>query len=222
MHTLYANRCAAGHQLAQLLSGTFNPRQAIVLALARGGVPVGYEICRMYNVALDVFVVRKLGVPQQPELAMGAIASGGFRFLNYAIIEQLHLTHEQVQQEVQQQWKQLQNLEQRYRQSRKQLAMAGKEVVLVDDGLATGASMRVAVSAVKQMGVDRIIIAVPVGSPEACHHLEQEVSKVVCPLQPQDFTAVGSWYKDFSQTGDGEVEALLAESIDFGRHGDSA
>jgi putative phosphoribosyl transferase len=189
-----------------------NPNNTVVLGLARGGVPVACEVARQLKAPLDVLLVRKIGVPFNPEVAMGAIASGGVVFLNHGLIQRLRLSEEEIEPIIQKEWQTLTEREKRYRGDRAPLNLTGKTVILVDDGLATGASMMAAVNAVKTAQPTKIIIAAPVAPPEVVHTLKQQVDEVVVPLQPVDFSAVGQWYEDFAQTSDEEVIACLQQA----------
>ena len=180
----------------------------VVLGLARGGVPVAYEVARILDVPLDVFVVRKLGVPGHEELAFGALASGGLRVFNDDVASVL--PPEVVAEVTAREQAELARREASYRGDRPPLELAGRTVVLVDDGLATGASMRAAVGAVRTRDPASIVVAVPVGAGPTCERLEAEADEVVCPVIPERFLAVGSWYLDFSPTSDEEVRRLLA------------
>jgi len=180
-----------------------------VLALPRGGVPVGYEVARALGIRLDVFVVRKLGVPGHEELAMGAIASGGVRVLNEDVISMAGVSPDQIERVTQREEQELQRREQSYRGAGEPIDVAGKRVFLVDDGLATGSTMRAAVRALRAMHAGEVMVAVPVAAPETCEQLREEADDVVCLLTPAAFYAVGLWYEDFSQTSDEEVKALL-------------
>jgi putative phosphoribosyl transferase len=205
----FADRQDAGRYLAEKLSNYNNDPNTIVLALPRGGVPVGYEIAKELNVPLDLFLVRKLGVPIYEELAMGAIASGGVRVLNHDVVRKLGITDEMIESVAQEQERELLRREREYRGDRPPLNLEEKTVILVDDGLATGASMRAAVEALKQHQPGKIIVAVPVGAAETCKQFERDVDQIVCGLAPEDFVAVGRWYADFRQTTDEEVVDLL-------------
>lgn len=180
-----------------------------MLALPRGGVPVGYEVARALGIRLDVFVVRKLGVPGHEELAMGAIASGGVRVLNEDVISMAGVSPDQIERVTQREEQELQRREQSYRGAGEPIDVAGKRVFLVDDGLATGSTMRAAVRALRAMHAGEVMVAVPVAAPETCEQLREEADDVVCLLTPAAFYAVGLWYEDFSQTSDEEVKALL-------------
>lgn len=183
---------------------------ALVLALPRGGVPVGFAVARALGAPLDVLLVRKLGVPGEEELAMGAIASGGVRVLNRDLIAQLGVPAKFVEDVVSREGRELQRRETLYRAGRPALPVRGQTVVLTDDGLATGASMLAAARALRSEGARRVIAAAPVGSRQACEQLRREVEGVVCAAMPEPFGAVGAWYDDFSPTTDQEVCELLA------------
>lgn len=207
----FADRHDAGACLASLLSHYEKHPDALVLALPRGGVPVAYEIAKRLHLPMDVFIVRKLGVPVHEELAMGAIATGGVRVLNQDVIRKLHITDEMIEAAAEEQERELRRREREYRGDRQPFELRSKKVILVDDGLATGASMRAAVRALKLHSPASIIVAVPVGAPETCREFEAEVDEVVCAKTPLDFTAVGAWYHDFTQTTDEEVCHLINE-----------
>jgi putative phosphoribosyl transferase len=206
---LFADRYDAGKLLAEKLSKYANNPDVIVLALPRGGVPVAYEIARALNAPMDLFLVRKLGVPIYEELAMGAIASGGVRVLNADVVRRLGITEDMIESVAQDEERELTRREAHYRGDRPSLNLEDKIVILVDDGLATGASMRAAVAALKQLHPRKIVVAVPVGAAETCAQFEREVDEMVCGLAPEDFVAVGRWYADFRQTKDEEVIDLL-------------
>lgn len=207
----YLNREQAGELLAQALLSYQNRKDCIVLALPRGGVPVAYEIAKRLNLMLDVFIVRKLGVPGHSELAMGAIAMGGAIFYNNDIIEQLHISGEEIQTVIAQEEKELQRREHAYRGNKVFPDLKNQCIILVDDGIATGASMRAAIKALRQSHVAKLVVAVPVADRELSKAFEAEVDEFICPLRPQHFYAVGAWYQDFSQTEDEEVYRLLKE-----------
>jgi putative phosphoribosyl transferase len=208
---LFADRHGAGVYLARLLSHYEHRKDVVVLGLPRGGVPVAYEIAKRLHAPMDVFIVRKLGVPIHEELAMGAIATGGVRVLNQDVIRKLHITDEMVEAAAEEQERELHRREREYRGDRAPLELQGKIAILVDDGLATGASMRAAVQALKLHSPARIVVAVPVGARETCRDFETEVDEVICAKTPPDFTAVGAWYHDFTQTTDDEVCRLINE-----------
>lgn len=205
----FRNRREAGRFLARRLSEYAGQKEGIVLALPRGGVPVGYEIALALDLPLDVFVVRKLGAPIHQELAMGAIASGGITVFNDDVIRRLGITPGMVEAAIREQGEELRRRERLYRGDRPWPPLEDKTVLLVDDGLATGASMQAAVRALRQRRPRRIVVAVPVGAPETCEQFENIADEVVCGKKPADFGAVGFWYDDFTQTTDEEVSALL-------------
>lgn len=196
--------------LAARLSAYANRPDAIVLGLPRGGVAVAYEVARALNLPLDVFIVRKLGVPGQEELAMGAIASGRVRVLNHTVIGALGLGQAEINEVLRREEQELRRREEQYRGRRPPLNLKGKTVILVDDGLATGATMWAAVAAVRQQEPARIVMAVPVAAPAECEAFKQIADEVVCAITAEPFHAVGLWYQDFPQMTDGEVRALLA------------
>jgi predicted phosphoribosyltransferase len=185
-----------------------------VLALPRGGVPVAYEVATALGIPLDVFVVRKLGVPGQPELAMGAIASGGVCVLNEEILRQMQVPRGYIEQVSDSEGEELRRREAAYRAGRPPLDVNGRSVILVDDGLATGSTMRAAVHALRRQHAAHIIVAVPVGSSSACRELQKEADQLICLEQPENFRAVGLWYDDFRQTTDEEVRQLLASAAE--------
>jgi len=205
----FLDRSDAGRTLARELERYRNRRDAIVLALPRGGVPVGYEVADSLNLPLDVFIVRKLGFPGHEEYAMGAIASGGIRVMN-PDVSAMAVPQPSIEAVVEREERELERRERLYRGERPPVALAGRVVILVDDGLATGSTMRAAALAAKQQNPARIVIAVPVGAAETCEQLRREFDEVVCVLTPAAFRAVGLWYEDFAQTSDDEVHALLA------------
>ena len=209
---IFRNRADAGRALARRLAGYANRPDVLVLALPRGGVPVAYEVARALNAPLDVFLVRKLGVPGQEELAMGAIATGGVRVLNEDVVSLLQIPDEVIDSIAESEWRELERRERLYRDDRPLPDMHGRTVILIDDGLATGSSMRAAVAALRQQGPARIVVAVPVAAAPTCEDFRAEVDEVVCAQTPEPFYAVGSWYKDFSQTSDAEVHALLEQA----------
>ncbi len=206
----FRDRREAGRQLAQHLAAYANRPDVLVLALPRGGVPVAYEVARALHAPLDVFLVRKLGLPGHEEYAMGAIASGGVRVLNPEVVDELHLPDELINTVTRRELQELERRERTYRGDRPFPDVRGKTVILVDDGLATGSTMRAAAEALRRLGPARLIIAVPAGSPQTCAEFRDEVDEVVCAITPEPFYAVGLWYDDFSQTTDDEVRDLLA------------
>jgi erythromycin esterase-like protein/predicted phosphoribosyltransferase len=208
----FRDRRHAGRALAVALAKYTGRDDVLVLGLPRGGVPVAFEVARALRAPLDVFLVRKLGVPQQEELAMGAIASGGVRVLNEHVVRMLGLDQAQIDAVTAREQRELERRERAYRDGRAEPAPAGRTVIVVDDGLATGASMRAAVQALRAQAPARVVVAVPVGAGDTCRQLRREVDEVVCLRTPEPFGGVGIWYDDFSQTEDGEVRALLAAS----------
>jgi predicted phosphoribosyltransferase len=206
----YADRHEAGKELARHLRQYASREDAIVLALPRGGVPVGAELANALGLPLDVFLVRKLGTPGHRELAMGAIASGGIRVLNEEVVNGLRIREEQIERVAREEELELNRREALYRGDRPAPPLEGRVVILVDDGLATGSSMRAAVQAVRQRGPARVVVAVPVGAGETCEGLRALADEVVCARTPQPFSAVGVWYRDFEQTTDDEVRELLS------------
>jgi putative phosphoribosyl transferase len=199
----------AGRELAARLANLAEDRP-VVLALPRGGVPVGFEVARALNTELDICIVRKLGVPGHEEFAMGAVASGGVVLLNDSIISALGIPQPVLQTIVARGLHEVARQDQAFRSDRPWPNVAGRIAILVDDGLATGSTMRAAVAAVRMANPARIVVAVPVASPGACDELRQEADEVVCAVTPQLFFAVGQWYDDFTQTSDDEVRGLLA------------
>jgi len=205
----FQNRRQAGRLLAAKLVHYANRPDVIVLALPRGGVPVGYEVARALNAPLDVFLVRKLGVPGQEEFAMGAIASGGVRVLNEQAVNTLRIPNSVIERVTAGEQQELSRRERLYRGDRPSADVHDKTVILVDDGLATGSTMHAAVKALRQEQAGRIVVAVPVAARETCESLRAEADDVVCAATPEPFYAVGLWYDDFSQTTDEEVRDLL-------------
>jgi predicted phosphoribosyltransferase len=205
----FRNRAAAGRALARALSHYAGRDDVAVLALPRGGVPVAYELARELRAPLDVFLVRKLGVPGHEELAMGAIASGGVLVLDEGVVRWLGISEDQIQKTLAREMDELRRREAAYRDARQLPDLKGKTVILVDDGLATGASMQAAARAVRRHEPARIVIAVPVASRATCQQFRAEVDEVVCAVTPAPFYAVGNWYEDFSQTTDEEIRELL-------------
>jgi putative phosphoribosyl transferase len=209
---IFRDRREAGRVLASRLQRYAGGTDVVVLALPRGGVPVAFEVAQALGAPLDVFLVRKLGVPGHEEVALGAIASGGVRVLNDDLIRRLGISTEALEGLVAREEAELRRREEAYRGSRPPVPIAGRTVILVDDGLATGASMKAAVAALRREGPARIVVAVPVAAAEACDEFRQDVEDVVCAATPEPFRAVGAWYEDFSQTTDTEVRRLLEEA----------
>ena len=206
----YRDRSEAGRYLAEKLADYVGRPDVLVLALPRGGVPVAYEVARALGAPLDVFLVRKLGVPGHEELAMGAIATGGVRVLNQRVLREAAIPPHEIEAVAAEEGRELARRERAYRGDRPPPGIRGKTVILVDDGLATGASMHAAVHALRQQGPRRVVVAVPVAAPETCEAFRAEVDEIVCAVTPELFYAVGLWYEDFSQTSDEEVRELLA------------
>src|ERR1700716_2344570 len=209
---IFRDRREAGRLLAKELAAFANRPDVIVLALPRGGVPVGYEVARALGAPLDVFVVRKLGVPGYEELAMGAVASGGLRVLNDSVVKTLRIPDHVIESVVAKEEKELARRERLYRGGRPFPDLTGRTVILVDDGLATGATMPAAVEALRQRQPARIVVAVPTASPDICEELRTKADEVICAVHPEPFYAVGFWYENFSQTTDEEVRNLLAQT----------
>jgi predicted phosphoribosyltransferase len=209
---VFENRREAGRLLAASLRVYAKRADVLVLALPRGGVPVAFEVATALSAPLDVFLVRKLGVPGHEELAMGAIATGGVRVLNELVVQALQIPPHIIDAVVTREQQELQRRESAYRDGRAAPEVRDRAVILIDDGLATGATMRAAVAALRQQQPARVIVAVPTAAPEACTELGTEVDEIVCLTTPEPFFGVGRWYMDFSQTTDEEVRTLLAEA----------
>jgi len=208
----FRNRREAGRRLAEALGPYGRRDDVLVLALPRGGVPVGVEVASALSAPLDVFLVRKLGVPGHEELAMGAIASGGILIINEAIVAAANVDEDEVERAIEQERIELARRERAYRANRPPPAVGDRIIILVDDGLATGSTMRAAARAIRKMHPRRIVAAVPVAASETCAEILDDVDEVVCLLKPEPFRAVGQWYDDFSQTTDAEVEQLLQDA----------
>jgi putative phosphoribosyl transferase len=208
----FRDRADAGQQLAAQLTAYANRSDVVVLALPRGGVPVAFEVAQMLNAPLDIFLVRKLGLPGQEELAMGAIATGGVTVLNSAVVDMLRIPDDMIEKVAAQEQRELERRERLYRGDRPPPDVRGKTVILVDDGLATGATMYAAAAALRDLEPSRIVVAVPTAAPETCDAFRDAVDEIVCAITPDPFYAVGLWYEDFSQTTDDEVRDLLARA----------
>lgn len=206
---IFRDRIDAGQHLAARLAKYANRSDVLVLALPRGGVPVAYEVARQLDAPLDVFLVRKLGVPGHEELAMGAIATGGVRVINEDIVGYLRIPGEVIDAVAEAEEQELERREHAYRSDRPPPDVEGRVVILIDDGLATGSTMRAAAAALRKLNPARIVVAVPVSSPETCDEFRSEVDEIVCAVTPEPFRGVGMWYDDFSQTTDEEVRELL-------------
>jgi len=209
---VFKDRFDAGRLLARKLSHYRDDSNVIVLALPRGGVPVASEVAKALEASLDVFLVRKLGLPGHPELAMGAVATGGVRVLNEDLVLRLRIPDRAIEKVAQRELEVLRRQEQRFRGQRPPPEIQGRTVILVDDGLATGSTMRAAVEAVRQQHPLRLVVAVPIGAAETCNEFSREVDEIVAVACPEDFHAVALWYEDFSQTPDELVIALLREA----------
>lgn len=208
----FQNRIEAGQYLAQALKFYSNRNDVVVLALPRGGVPVASEVAIGLHATLDLLLVRKLGAPWQEELAMGAIASGGIRILNESIVSSLSVSDQAIEDIAAKEQRELERREQVYRGARTRVKVTGKQVILVDDGIATGATMRAAIAALRQQNPAKIIVAVPVAPAETVSELNTEADEVICLAMPDPFTAIGKFYTDFSQVSDSEVKQLLSEA----------
>lgn len=214
MSPRFRDRSDAGRHLAAALAPYAGRPDLLILALPRGGVPVGYEVAKKLKAPLDVMLVRKLGVPGHEELAMGAIASGGIRVISDDVIRALGIPDRAIAAAAAQEEHELERREHAYRGDRPAPHISGRTVILVDDGLATGSTMRAAVAALKALDPDHLVVAVPVAATETCEALRNEVDEVVCAVTPEPFLAVGQWYQDFSQFSDGEVRELLQLAAD--------
>lgn len=208
----YASRRQAGQALVGPLLPYMARNHVVVLALPRGGVPVGYEVARALHAPLDVFIVRKLGVPFQPELAMGALASGGVLVVDEHVTKWTGVSQDALEDVKRKAEAEIHRQERVFRGGRPQVDLTGRTVILVDDGLATGATMRAAVTAVRRLHPARIVVAAPVGSREACEDIERLADELVCLSMPREFSAVGEWYEDYSQISDSEVADLLNDT----------
>ena len=209
---IYRDRRDAGKCLAPRLSEYANRDDVIVLALPRGGVPVAYEVAKALRAPLDIFLVRKLGVPGHEELAMGAIATGGVRFVNDDVVKYLKIPDEVIDAVAAHELKELKRRERAYRGDRSEPDVHGKTVILVDDGLATGSTMRAAAASLRQQEPARIVVAVPVSAVQTCNEYRMGVDEIICADTPEPFMGVGMWYRDFLQTTDEEVRRLLAKA----------
>ena len=211
---IFKDRSEAGWFLADKLTDYADRRDVIVLGLPRGGIPVAYEVARKLHAPLDVFTVRKLGVPGHEELAMGAIASGGVRVLNHDVLSYIRIPDEEIDRVAANELRELERRERLYRGARPPLEVRDRVVIVVDDGLATGSTMRAAVKSLRQKGPKQIVVAAPVGARETCDSFKDEVDVVcVCALTPEPFQAVGLWYANFEQTTDDEVRHLLTRAM---------
>lgn len=210
---MFADRRSAGKALAPLVRAAISGDDLLILALPRGGVPVGFEVAVFLRAPLDVFVVRKLGMPGEEELALGAIATGGVRVLNAELIDYLSVSAELIESVTRRERLELERRERLYREGRSPLPVDGRIVILVDDGLATGATMLAAARSLRPLGAKQIVVAVPVAAKQTCDEFQKEVDQVICAATPDPFVSVGTWYEDFSPTSDEEVRSLLHESV---------
>jgi predicted phosphoribosyltransferase len=211
----FLDRIEAGQVLAKALQPYAGRPNLLVLALPRGGVPVGFEVARALHAPLDLMLVRKLGVPGHEELAMGAIASGGVRVVSEDVVRVLGIAERVIAAAAAREVEELERRERLYREGRLPAEVWGRTVILVDDGLATGSTMRAAVAALKAQHPERLVVAVPIGAPETCDLLRHEVDDVLCARTPEPFHAVGRWYQDFTQTSDEEVRHLLRQAAEL-------
>ena len=210
MRPYFLDRYDAGRRLAAAMSNYADQPDLLILALPRGGVPVGYEVARVLHTQLDVFLVRKLGFPGHPELAMGAIATGGVRILDRQLIRMYGVPVEEIERVTAAERREMERRERLYRDDRPPPDVRGRTVILIDDGLATGSTMRAAVEALREEGAKKLVVAVPVAAPDTCAAMKDDVDQIVCAVTPDPFRAVGIWYADFSETTDEEVRELLS------------
>ncbi len=208
---MFQDRRDAGRVLARIVAKTHDLQDAIVLGLPRGGVPVAYEVACQLNLPLDVFIVRKLGVPGEEELAMGAVASGGTVVINPSIVHHLGISQDVVQAAIQREEIEIKRRERAYRDGHRPMRIDGRTAILIDDGLATGATMFAAARAL-QPKAERVVVAVPIAAESTCNELRNEVDEVICANTPRNFFAVGAFYRDFSQTTDEEVRTLISKA----------
>jgi len=212
--SVFKDRKDAGQQLAQRLAGVGGYEDAVFLALPRGGVPIAVEVAEAFSQPFDIIIVRKLGVPGREELAMGAVASGGVRVLNEDLIAQLNLTTEAIETVSRMETKELERREKVYRGGHPPVDVRGQKVVVVDDGIATGATMLAAIQLLRQQGAKHVIVAVPTAARDAADALRREADKVVVVIEPEIFGSVGRWYENFSQTTDAEVQKILESEFE--------
>jgi predicted phosphoribosyltransferase len=208
----YLDRCHAGRVLASYLMDQPVGDNPLVLALPRGGVPVGFEVAEAIMAPLDVFVVCKLGLPIQPEFAMGSLVSGGLLLLDHSLIQEAHVSAEEIDRVTRREERELERREELYRGGRGPLEVAGRDIVLVDDGLANGFAVRAAATALRQLGCGRLTVGMPVGSPQMCATVAREVDQLVCPWQPGSLLSISQFYEDFAPTDDVEVRAWLCRA----------
>ncbi|HEY0060844.1 MAG TPA: phosphoribosyltransferase family protein [Telluria sp.] len=208
---IFKDRQHAGKQLAQALADAApNQGDAIVMALPRGGVPVGYAIAHALALPLDLLLVRKLGLPGHEEFAMGAVGAGGVHWLNDEVVRAFHITRAVIDQACAREWQVIASREHQYRMGRLQPLLSGRNIILVDDGMATGSTMRAAIAVARAKGAAHLTVAVPVGAPDTCRAIRREVDRLICLASPPAFRAVSEWYRHFEQTDDAQVRQLLA------------
>lgn len=205
------NRSIAGQWLSELILNEPLDSTPIVLALPRGGVPVAYEIAKSLHAPLDLILVRKLGVPQFPELAMGAIASGNIEILNQSVIQSYHIQQQAIDEVKTREFEELKRRERTYKGEQPQIPLTNQNIILVDDGIATGSTMLVAIKAIQSQNPKSITVAVPVAPPETIQLISSKVDKLICPFQPRNFSSIGQWYQDFNQLQDRDVKTLLQD-----------
>jgi putative phosphoribosyl transferase len=215
MFNRFVDRESSGRALAQKLLKYKGTPDLLIIGLPRGGLVVAYEVARTLQAQLDVFIVRKLGAPYQPELAVGAIAEGGMLLLNDAIVNYLSISKEFIEQTAREQMVELERRQKLYRGNRPMPRIAGRTVIVVDDGLATGATMKVAVRALKRKEPSKLVIAVPVGAASTCQELKEEADELICLMAPESFSAVGAWFENFEQITDLQVRELLQKAYDL-------
>lgn len=212
MTTILHNRIEAGQLLAYKLTAYSNRQDVLVLALPRGGVPVAFEIATALHLPLDVWLVRKLGVPKHKELAMGAIAMGNVKVINHDVIDWLHIEEATIERVAQQEQQELERRDRAYRGNKTPPIIQDRTIILVDDGIATGSTLLAAIAALKQQQPQEIIVAVPVAAPSVCQALRGEVDELICLREPEPLHSISLWYEDFAQTPDEEVRRLLAKA----------
>ncbi len=212
IHSRFKNRIEAGQLLADRLKSYSGSKDLLILGLPRGGVPVAWEVAKRLNALFDVILVRKLGVPQNKELAMGAIAPGGIRILNNEIIRALGISQETINEVASEESQELERREKLFRNKRPQPLVRGKTVIIIDDGIATGSTMRAVIAILKSHRPAELIVAVPVAPASTLNEISSLVDRVVCLIVPEEFYAIGPWYEDFSQTTEDEVCAILSQA----------
>ena len=217
MTKIFRNRSEAGKLLAGELTAYANSSEVLVLGLPRGGVPVAFEVAKALCAPLDICLVRKLGVPGHKELAMGAIATGDVIFINKDVVQWLGISQEAIEKVIAAERRELQRRERVYRPHQLAANVQGKTIILIDDGIATGSTIRAALTTLRQQQPQKIVVAIPVAPPDICHSLKAEVDELVCLLTPESLCAIGLWYEDFAQTTDEQVRQLLAAGYELQR-----